>query len=471
MASGAMTGLLEDVQFAVRTLLRGGRFTVSAVLTLALVLGTNAAVFSLFYSVLLRPIEVSELDRLVLVDLPRGDQRAVGVPTRVFLDWKKESRSFAGLAGYDLSLALVGGAEGPAETRLGADVTPDFFSVVGGKVALGRTLAADEVAGKKESTVVISHALWQGRFGGDPAVVGKQLLISATKFTIVGVMAAGFAFPLQVDLWYPGTQDAGDATRAFGRLAPGVTLAAAEAELQAIHERLKRLHPRLDQQAAPRLEPLRNLDLTGARSILATVLAGSIFLLLVGCANLATQLLARSLHRRKEIATRISIGASRARIIRQLLTEAVLLALLGAGLGLLVAHWLIDLSKYLFSSLGFLPGFRAAGLSATTCGYLAAVAVAAGVLFGLAPALQLARTDIHDALKDSGRGHTGTRRARRLRDGLIVAQVALAVLVAFGAVSFGSLLERVLAKKGFDPTNVTAASLQLSPSRSESPAA
>jgi putative ABC transport system permease protein len=464
-----LNGWLEDVRFALGGLVRERRFTIPAALILALVVGTNAAIFSLAQAVLVRPIEVADLDRLVLVDPAGPAGGRVAVPVTTLLRWKKESRSLAGLSGYDLSLALLGDGEGAPERVLGADVAADFFDVLGGRVALGRTFESHEVAGGHEDVVVLSDSLWKRRFGGDPRAVGKTLLIGETPFTVVGVMAPAFAFPLEVELWYPAHQRTAAGSpamgRVFGRLAPGATVESAEEELAAIDERGARTDPGIERRGGPRLEPLRHLDLTGASGVLDTVLGASYFLLFIGCANLATQLLARSLGRRKEIATRLALGASRARIVRQLLTESVLLALTGAALGALVARWLIDVSRYLFSSLDFLPGFRGAGLDAGTGGYLAAVGLGTGVLFGLVPALQLARTDSNEVLKEAGRAYTGGRRTRFWRDAFIVTQVGLAVLVAFGGITFASLLDRVMRHKGFETSAVTSASLQLAPER------
>lgn len=468
-----ITGWLSDIRQAFRMLFRGRRFTITAILTLALVVGTNGAIFTLCFGVMRKPIEVKALDDLVLVNLQGPNGKELLAPVGTFEDWKKQVRSLSGMSGYLVNLGYLAGADQSLPERTnGADVAPGFFDVLGGKVALGRTFTADEVQGKDANVVVLSHGLWKRRFAGAQDVIGKKVRISETTFRVVGVMSPDFAFPLQTDLWYPVLHGPGatrerneGAMRVFGRLAPGVSLSAAEAELGAIHERLKQTYPDMEQKLQPKLVPLRDLDLVSYHNILETILAASYFLLIIGCANLATQLLARALGRRKEIATRISLGASPVRVIRQLLTESVVLSLIGSGLGVVVSFWLLNAAKYFFPYLEFIPGFRNAGLSFQALAYFAVVGVLTGALFGLAPALQLARTDLNEVLKDAGRGTTSSRKSRRLRDALIVAQVAMAVLVAFGAATFSALHQRVLRNKGFVSEGIVAASIRVSDER------
>jgi putative ABC transport system permease protein len=459
-----MLGLFQDIPFAFRTLLRYWRMTATAAVMLALVIGANTALFSLAHGVLMKPIEVRDIDRLAFVSTSTSGESGLVAPG-VLQDWQRSSRAFSGLAGHRSSIVYMS-EQGEPERVNGARVTPNFFQLLGGDVLLGRTFVSEEVEGRAANAVVISHAFWQRRFSGQLDAVGKTLMVAGEKYIVVGVMSRDFAYPLKNDLWLPiklgasATDRSTPRVRVFGRLVEGASLESANQEISAMFARQKKAHQEIDESLKVAVTPFRDLDLNGASELLRTVLSASFFLLLVGCANIATQLLARALSRRKEIASRITLGASRGRIVQLLLTESLALSLVGGALGVLVAHWGINLAKTLFSSLDFVPGFRNAGLNPTTGIYCAVVAMGTGVIFGLAPALQLARTDLNEVLKESGRGHSGTRGTRRVREILIVAQVALALLVAFGAVTFGTLLQRMKSNKGFESKGMQTLTLE-----------
>jgi putative ABC transport system permease protein len=457
--------LLQDLRFALRGLARSPGFTAVAVTTLALVIGTNTAVFSLVRGVVYRSVEVEDIDSLVAIAArsPGDGNRLVAPGT--FLDWQKESQSFSGLAASETGQAVLVAAGGPEQVAI-TRVTPDFFDVLQARTVLGTTFGRQEIDARNDALAVISEGLWTRLFANDAQVLGKSIQLGPRRLTVAGVMSGNFAYPLSTDIWVPFTRSEfppderkNPSVRVVGRLKPNVLYAAAEAELGGLHDRLKRIHSDMDPGAQVELGLFSAMDNQWVGRVLVIVMMASYLLLMIGCANLATQLLARAVNRRKEIATRISVGGGRRRIIQQLLTESVTLSVLGAAAGLLIALWMLSLAKGTFSFLGMLPGFRNAGIDGATLIYTAALAVGTGLVFGLVPAIQLARTDLNEVLKESGRGHTGGRSTKRLRDALIAVQVALAVVVTFGAVTFMHMLDRVLREKGFRSEGLAYAQL------------
>jgi predicted permease len=457
-----MDGLLHDLRHAARMLRRSPAFTAVAVLTLALGIGAATVIFSVVDAVVLRPLPFEQPERLVRVweTTPAGDDFTVSAPN--YLDFRERSRAFAELAAYrPRSFSLTGAGE--PERLEGFAASHTLFRLLGTTPALGRTFTADEDRPGGERVAVVSHGLWRRRFGGDPELVGRQVVLDGERYTVTGVLPPGFRFP-EGDVLVPLAPDPASDRHdhwldVVGRLRPGVTPEQAAADLRGISRGLGEAHPHMAGWAA-RVATFSEW-LVGPRfRRTVAVLAGAVgFLLLMACANLANLLLARASARQTEIGIRIGLGAGRARIVRQLFTESVLLGLAGAGAGLLWALWGVGALQAYGAEI--IPRLEEVAVD----GRVLAFAVAAGLLtslaFGLLPALQAARTDVHQTLKQGGRGGAA-RGGRRMRDVLVVTQVALAVMLLLGA---GLMIRSLLRLQGVDPgfatRGVLAVPLQL----------
>jgi predicted permease len=453
---------LADARFALRGLRRSPGFTAVAVLTLALGMGATSAIFTVVDGVLLRPLPYRDPDRIVTV-LHGGNGP---VAPANYLDWRAGSRSFASTAAAQAWGTTLTG-RGPAESIAPAlQVTADLFAVLGVPAALGRTFRPGEDQPGAARTVVLGHRLWQRLFAADPQIVGQTLVLDGTPHQVIGVMPAGFEFaPFWVrnaELWAPldlgaRRQDRnGESLRVFARLAPGVSRAEAQAETTALWQRLARQYPG-DTRADVVIGSLHDKAVGKVRRPLLVLLAGVGFVLLIACANVANLLLARAAGRRKEMGIRTSLGAGRGRLVRQLLTESLVLALAGGALGLLLAHTGVQV----LLALGprDLPRLESIALDGRVLAFSAAVCLGTGLVFGLAPALAISR-DLQGSLRDGGRGATegiGRHRARGL---LVVSEMALAMVLLIGA----GLMIRSFARlravdPGFDPRGVISVSV------------
>jgi predicted permease len=462
-----MGSFLADVRYAARVISKDRAFSLVAVAALALGIGANAAIFSVVNAVLLQPLPYPQPDRLTRVcrQYPSGLGCAASIPK--FMTWR-QARLFEAVAAYDFSgpgLNLSGG-DRPEQVK-GIHVTADYFRVFGAPTILGRTFDAEEDRPGGRHVTVLSHGLWTTRFGGDANVLGRTIVLNAEPYTIVGVLADRFRpdpaadlfIPLQPD---PNSTNQGHYLSVAGRLKPGVTLEAARAEMKALGDQFRRANPRwMGSEEQATVERMQDLVVRDVRPALLILLGSVGLVLLIACANVASLLLARATGRQKEIAIRAAIGAGRAQIVRQLLIESVLLATLGAAVGVVVGVWgaraLIALSP------GDLP--RAADLARASLvgsvldwrvlGFTVVVALGTGLLFGVAPALHLSRPELGSTLKEGGgRGATGAR-VTRTRGLLVVAEVALALVLLVGA----TLLIRTFiglrnVNPGFDPHNV-----------------
>nr|WP_274622148.1 ABC transporter permease [Myxococcus fulvus] len=445
----------QDVRQAIRKLIQNPAFTLICVLTLALGLGANTAIFSVVNAVLLRPFAMADIDQLVHVQ--HTPRRGGTLPSSAldFRDIQSQNHSFSGLAAVSSTDISLTGPEGEPERLLGARITADFFRVLGVQPLLGRGLLPDEDQPGKSQVVVLGHTLWQRRFSGDPQVVGRTITLEGTPHTVVGVARREFDFPNKAQLWVPVTWE-GDLLNpenrgshwlnVYGRLKPGMTLAQASQDVSAIARELEQQHPKSNTDLGLRLIPLRE-ELVGQVQPALLVLIGAVgMVLLITCANLANLLLARGVSREGEISVRLALGAGRGRIIRQLLTESVVLALVGAAAGVMLARWGLDLLVGM--GPGDIPRLEQVAIDGPVLLFTTALALLVALLFGLIPALQGSNVGLDRALRESGAGAGGSLRGRHARAGLVVAETALAVVLL---VSAGLLLKSFLKLQQVDP--------------------
>ncbi len=463
--------LLQDLRYAARMLLKNPGFTLIAVFTLALGIGANAAIFSVVNSVLLRPLPYPNAERLMTIwenhSARKGPENEWTSPTG-FEDWRDQAKSFDHVVALQNWLPTLTG-QGDPEQLVGAQVSHDTFAMLGVTPALGRSFRPEEDQRGAESVVIISDRLWQRRFGADSSLVGRRISLNGESRMIIGVMPAGFKFPIipNVDIWRPiqpvlnpGCQRDCITVRVMARLKPDVAEAQARAELKAIAARIEQQFPDTNSKVGVTLIPLREFLVGPVKTQMLALLVAVGFVLLIACANVASLLLARSATREKEIAIRASLGAGRWRIARQLLSESLLLAVIGGAVGLLLSYWLVDLLVS-FSPQGT-PRLDEIGVDRRVLGYTMASAVMTGLLFGAAPVWQLFKSDLNQSLRDGGKGLQVARSGRRALSALVVAETALALMLLVGAgLLIRSFIQLQRVDPGFDPRNVLAAFVTL----------
>ncbi len=468
-----MQTLWQDLRYGARLLLKHPAFTLIAVITLALGIGGNTAIFTVVNAALLRSLPYQGPERLVYLrettpqkSFPR---REASYPD--FLDWR-QNQSFSGMAAYagGGGFTLIG-SDGPERIMAGR-VTGNFFAVLGVEPMLGRLFREDEDQPNTERVVALSFGFWQRRFGGDPKVIGQTLNLSGDAYTIIGVLPPTFQFAPRgtVDLWAPWRPNEAQLTRRFmhwvnviARLKPGVSEAQAHAEMQTIAGRIAQDHKDSHAGTNITVTPLHDQIVRQIKPLLLVLLGAVGFVLLIACANVANLLLARASARQKEIAIRAALGAGRWRLIRQLLIESALLALLGGGLGLLLAQWGVEalIAAIPDNVLNFMPYLRDLTLDGRTLVFTGALALVTIIVFGLAPALHASKLDLQSALKEGGRT-SGEGSRRRLRDLLVVGEIALALVLLVGAgLMMKSLMRLLEVDPGFDPKNVLTFSVSL----------
>jgi predicted permease len=451
----------RDVRTGVRALVHSPVFTVVTVLSLALGIGANTAIFSIVNGLLLRPLPYPESEQIVHVwhtppqqSFPGLDRFSVSPAN--YLDWKAQSTAFEQIAVYTETRFSLSTSNDPLPL-IGAVVSSDFFSVMRSNAMQGRTFTSDEERPGRDQVVVIGHGLWQRAFGANPNIIGQSLTLNSRSFTVVGIMPAGFEFPREAELWVPlAWEDNERQTRSMhdylviARLKQNVSLEQAQAEMSTISSRLEQQYPEENTGWGAVVIPLRD-DLVGDIRLALLVLFCAVgFVLLIACANVANLILARGANRQKEIAVRIALGAGRARLVRQLLTESVLLAVIGGLLGLLLAVWGIKM----LVQLGSLPNAGNIGIDTWALGFTFLVSFAAGIIIGIVPALQFTRTSISETLKQ-GSGRTGGSSIKQhTRKALVISEVALSLVLLIGAgLMIRSFWKLQNVNPGFDTSN------------------
>src|ERR1044072_2319975 len=472
-----MNTFLADLRFGARMLLKSPTVTIIAIVALTLGIGANTAIFSVVHAVLLRAFPYGNPDQLVLVwekkQGGRTDQNVINLAN--YSDWKAQNTVFSDMAVFfDRSLNLSGDGE-PEEVPV-QYVTANIFSVLGTAPILGRNFVEDDGRGAVEAprAVAISYGLWQRRFGGDKGIVGRKIILSNKPAIVIGVMPASFGWHIQrgndaskpADIWIPFqiTNDLlvrrGRFASCVARMKPGVTIDQARADMQTVSARLSQQYPDFLANWTTNVVPLRTQFTGEIRRPLLIVLGAVGFVLLIACANVANLLLARASARRKEIAVRAGLGASRWRIARQLLTESVLLSLIGGTLGVLVAWWgtkaLIALSPPTLIDL------QHVSVNLPVLAFTLGLTLLTGIIFGLAPALEATRFDLQDALKEGGKNVGGNARTAYLRNAFVVTQVALALVLLVGAGLLVKSLQRLQSvDPGFNPDNLLTVRVSL----------
>jgi putative ABC transport system permease protein len=452
-----MESVLKDLKYAIRMLARKPAFTTVAVLAIALGIGVNSAIFSVVNTVLLKPLPYRNSDRIVVGGVSLPDYRDIEQANLVFEDMAVYASNR-----YNLT------DSGEPEQVLAAQVSPGFFALLG-QPALGRAFTDQDEA---TPLVVISNGFWKKRYGGDPGIVGKSILLGGESYTIIGVMPPEFQFPgAEFKLWASlgplmikaRVQAQNRSLRIFRAVAllkDGLTPEQANADLAAISARLEQQYPDTNRGVRMSFTPIYSYILGDIQLALYILLGTVSLVLLIACANVANLLLARTTAREREIAIRTAIGASRWRIVRQLLTESIVLSVMGGAVGLLLAAWCVDLIPRL--DISDIPRSDFISIDGSVLLFTLGITFATGVLFGLAPAAQASKTSLSESLKEGCRGSHASASGKRLRNALVVAEVALSVVVLIGAgllvKSFASLLE---SKPGFVAENLTTMNVQI----------
>lgn len=464
-----MDALLQDVRYGVRMLVKHSGFTLAAVLCLALGIGLNTTIFSVVSAMLIRPLPYDEPERLVALHETQIKKGTEWNPLSAhnLMDWKEQSNVFEQVAAFQRRSFNFSTEENP-ERLAGARVSSTLFSLLGIRPVMGRDFQPEEDKPGGEHVVLLGHNLWQRRFASDPSVIGKTLLLDGERYTVVGVMPPRFKYPEFAEIWIPMALDLGKINRgehfldAVARLKRGVTAEQAQAELNNIARRLEQQYPETNRDMGALVRPLRaELVPAGVNVFLLTMLGAVVFVLLIACANVANLLLVRASARQREIAIRTALGAGRIRIIRQLLTESIMIALLGGGLGILMAFWGIDL--VIASVPVEIPFWLSFEIDWRVLVFTFSISVLTGVLFGLTPALRLSKPDLQEALKDGGRSSTDGSRQSRLRSAFVISEVALSLVLLIGAtLMIRSFLGMQRIDAGFDPENVLTMEFRLS---------
>ena len=470
-----MESLLRDLKLAARSLSKHPGFAVVAVLTLALGIAANTTIFSTVDALILHPFSFPNQQRLLVLweqNLAVGNVRGSVSPGN-FLDWQEQNQTCDQLVAIQQKYFDLSAGAAP-ERFTGYGVTQGFFELLGVKAASGRTFLPEESEPGREQVVVLKHSFWQQHFGGDPNIVGKSITVNRKVFTVVGVMSADFNYPYNGgEMWTPLVFDKDDRAnrgnhylRVIGLLKPGVSLAQAQSDLRAIAARSQQQFPETNSGRSAAVVTLTDDAVRGARTGVPILMGAVVFVLLIACANVANLLLVRAASRQRETAVRLALGASRSRLIRQTLTESLLLALVGGALGLFISVWAIQALAHGipegFSK--FIPGWTRLGINFNVLAFTFVVSLLAGMLAGLASVWHSTRTNLNEALKAGGRSDAGRGGHSRLRGVLVVSEVALSLVLLIGAgLMVRSFAEMLRADLGIKPANVVAMETSLPP--------
>src|SRR6266498_3298568 len=475
-----MQDFLKDIRYGVRSLLKRPGFTAIAVITLALGIGANTAMFSVINAVLLRPLPYRDPARLVTIweESPERGMYQMPVSLANLRDWVDQNQTFEQISAYTFTNLNLTGTGEPA--RLGTvRSSANLFPLIGATPVIGRSFLPEEDKEGANHVVILGHALWQSRFGSDPGIVGKWLTLNNQSYTVVGVMASNSQFPVgfgymgkvlndPIDLYVPLAASGRETERgnysffAIGRLKPGVTIDQARAEMTTIERRLEKQYP--DGNIGISLVPTQEQTVKEIRPGLLVLFGAVAFLLLIACANIANLLLARAASRKKEIAIRTALGASRLRVLRLLLTESLMLSLAGGSIGFLLALWGTDALMALEPDN--IPRLNEVGVDARVFLFTIAVSIVTGIVFGLVPGMRAAKPDLNEALKEGSRGSMGSAASKRTLGVLVALEVALSLVLLVGAgLMIKSFIRLQQANLGFNPENVLAVNLTLPESR------
>ncbi len=468
-----MDNLLQDLRYGIRILFKSPAVTCVAVISLALGIGANTVVFSVVNAILLKSLPYTDPDRIVLAwgNMPSENRNRSQVSATDVADWRTQNSVFEDVTTYQSYRPIMSGI-GDAERVPGMGVGDGYFKIMRIEPILGRAFTSEEQIDGQDMVVILSYGLWQHRFGGDPNVVGNSVLLNSRPHTIVGVMPAELhslpttlidapaEFYRPVGENYDAEQRSARHLRAIARLKSGVTLAQAQSEMDVISGRLEQQHPRYNTGYGVRLVSLPEDTVGGLRQTLLLLFGAVAFVLLIACANVGNLLLARSTARQKEIAIRAALGAGRTRLVRQFLTESMLLAVLGGGLGLLLALWGTGFVESLGSRVT--PLLSGIDIDSRVLGFTVAISILAGVVFGLAPALHVSKPDLNESLKDGGRTSGADFGRNRLRGSLVVSEVAMAlVLLVCAGLLIQSLMRLRDINPGFNSENMLTMNVTL----------
>lgn len=471
-----MNELIQDLRYGFRTLVNSPGFAIVAVLTLAIGIGANTAIFSFVDGVLLKPLPYAEPDRIVRVlEKPPGGGRN-GISTLTYLDWQKQNRVFQYMAAQTGGSVTLTGMNDPVQLR-GSRVSPHYFDIFGIKTVVGRTFEADQDQPGKDKVAILSHVLWETQFGSDPGLIGRSILLDGIPHTVIGVLPPGGAFDRAfAQIWRPLSFEPQNMTRNFhwfgsiAKLKAGVTLEQARAEMDTIGARIARDYPDSNKGWGVTIDRFSE-TLVGKqlRESLYVLLGAVGMVLLIGCANLANLALARGTAREREVAIRSSLGAGRFRLVRQFLTENVLLSVCGGVLGLGIGYLTMAGLKAAVPPFSF-PRESTIGMDTRVLSFTLVLSVLTGILFGLVPAVQSTRPNLAGSMKEGGRGTSSGGARQRVRGALVVAEVALAFVLLTGAgLLIRSFFEMQQVNPGFDPTNVVTAGLPVPEKRFPDP--
>ena len=458
--------LWQDIRYGARMLLKNPGITIIVIIALALGIGANSAIFSVVNAVLLRPLPYPESEKLVFLNekSPVLDEMSISYPN--FSDWRAQNQTFEKMGVYNRASYNLTGT-GEAERIITGQVSADLFSVLRVNALHGRVFTNDEDKPGGTPVVVLSYPLWQRRFGGQTNILNQTITLNSKSYTVIGIMPESYAYPSRVEMWVPvgqladqqSWQQRGNHPGLYGvaRLKPGVTYAQAEADMNNVAANLAKQYPDSNTGNGIRMRPLIEIFVADVQRALWVIFGAVGFVLLIACANIANLLLARATARRKEMAIRTAVGASRWRIARQLLTESILLSLVGGTIGLVLARWGVDLILYI--SPNAIPRSREIGLDWTVLAFTIGVSFLTGILFGLIPAIQAGEVDVHETLKESSRGNSGRQ---WLRSSLVVVEVATTLVLLIGAglmIRSFYLLQKV--NPGFAHEHLTSFSISL----------